>query len=70
MRNVVIDPMDTTEFRVEHALNNLMDAAREINDLRRSNEARSILMRSRSREDLEMTRDQLSRVLDDIRSLS
>lgn len=69
MRTEVIDPMDTAEFHAEHAINNLVDAAREIDIMRRSNEARRVLQSGQSMSDLELTRDRLSRILDDLRGL-
>lgn len=61
-----LDPMDTVEFRADHAIRNLFLAVSEIDDLRRSNEARGSLMAERSRSDLELSRDRLSRILDDL----
>lgn len=69
MRTEVIDPMNTAEFHAEHAINNLVDAAREIDIMRRSNEARPVLQADKSMSDLELTRDRLSRILDDLRGL-
>lgn len=64
--SIVADPMDTVEFRADHAIRNLCLAVSEIDDLRRSNEARGSLMHDMSRNDIELSRDRLSRILDDL----
>lgn len=60
------DPMETTEFRVEHTINNLYASVRDLNDLRRSNEGRREIQNGSSLIDIEVCRDQLSRILDDV----
>jgi len=64
--NEIIDPMATTEFVVDHALHNLCEAVSDIDALRRSNDARVLLMDSMSVSDIELCRDRLSRIIDDI----
>lgn len=61
-----VDPIDTVEFRVDHAINNLCSVVAEIDHLRRSNEARGSLMDASASADIELCRDRLSRILDDI----
>ena len=70
MSDITVDPMTTAEFRVEHAIRNLMDATQELNDLRRSNEARHSLMDRRNASDIELVRDRLSRIIDDVRGVA
>lgn len=60
------DPMETTEFRVDHAIHNLCSAVGDLDDLRRSNEARRELQDEMSLADIELCRDRLSRILDDV----
>lgn len=62
----IADPMGTTEFRAGHAIHNLCSAVAELDDLRRSNEARRELQDTTSLADIELCRDRLSRILDDI----
>lgn len=69
MRTDVIEPMDTTEFQAEHAIANVMMAVQDLDQLRRSNEARGVLLHERSRQDLELSRDRLSLILDDLRGM-
>lgn len=61
-----VNPMDTTEYRVEHALHSLMQTVQEIDKLRTRNEARGVLLRSVNVSDLELSRDRLSRILEDV----
>ena len=60
------DIMDTIGFRVGHAIHNLFSAIDEIDNLRRSNEARAELQVEASCFDIEVCRDRLSRILDDV----
>lgn len=60
------NPIDTTEFRVGHSIHNLCSAIADLDDLRRSNEARRELQDTTSLADIELCRDRLSRILDDI----
>lgn len=62
----IADPMDTTEFHVEHAIHNLCSAVADLDDLRRSNAARRDLQDAGNMADIELCRDRLSRILDDI----
>lgn len=62
----IADPMDTTEFRVGHAIHNLCSAVADLDDLRRSNGARRDLQDAGNVADIELCRDRLSRILDDI----
>jgi hypothetical protein len=62
----IVDPMETTEFRVGHAIRNLCSAIADIDDLRRSNEARRELQDTTSLADIELCRDRLSRILDNV----
>ena len=64
--STVADPMDTTEFRVGHAIHNLCSAIADLDDLRKSNEARCELQDTTSLSDIELCRDRLSRILDDV----
>lgn len=61
-----VDPPDTIEFAVEMELRGLMLATDEIDKYRRSNEGRQIVIANVG--DLELTRDKLSRILDDVRA--
>jgi hypothetical protein len=62
----IADPMDTTEFRIGHTIRNLCSAVTDLDDLRRSNEARRDLQDATSLSDIELCRDRLSRILDDV----
>lgn len=62
----IADPMDTTEFQVEHAIHNLCSAVADLDDLRQSNAARRDLQGAGNMADIELCRDRLSRILDDI----
>ena len=62
----IADPMETTEFRVGHAIQNLCSAIIDIDDLRRSNEARIQIQDAATLLDIELCRDRLSRILDDV----
>lgn len=64
------NPMETKEFEVEHSLRNLMNSVTDLDQLRLSNEGRGILVHPECVGDLELSRDRLSRILDDVRGLS
>lgn len=66
MSTEVLDPMETTEFKADHAIHNLCSAVGDIDGLRRSNEARQSLQDAMAIADIELCRDRLSRILDDL----
>ena len=61
-----LNPMETSEFKADHAVHNLCSAVGDIDALRRSNEARRLLQDAMTNADIELCRDRLSRILDDI----
>lgn len=64
MSTELLDLPDTIEVAVEMELRGLMVATDEIDKYRRSNEGRQVVMANFA--DLELTRDKLSRILDDV----
>jgi hypothetical protein len=58
------DPADTIEVAVELEMRGLMLATQSLDEYRRSNAGRQALIDNRG--DLELTRDMLSRMLDDV----
>jgi hypothetical protein len=58
--------MQTREFEVEHAVENLMSIASDIAGYRLNNEARGILMRERCRVSLALALDALQITHDDL----
>lgn len=62
----VSDPMDTTEFKVGHLIRNLCVTVWDLDDLRRSNEGRRELQNQPNLIDIELCRDQLSKLVDDM----
>lgn len=60
----IFDPMDSTEFRVDHVMYNLHSTICDLEALRRSNDARRFLQEETA--DIEVCRDRLSRILDDV----
>lgn len=64
------DPMESKEYEVEQTLRNLMESVKDLDLLRVSNEGRGILAHPECVFDLELSRDKLSRILDDVRGVS
>ena len=64
--SIAADPMDTTEFKVDHLIRNLCSAVWDLNDLRRSNEGRIELQSDANLMDVELCRDQLSKLIYDM----
>ena len=62
----IADPMDTTEFKVGHLIRNLCVTVWDLDDLRRSNEGRRELENQLNLIDIELCRDQLSKLVDDM----
>ena len=58
--------MHSREFEVEHAVENLMNAAKDIADYRLNNEARGILMSSPCRVRIALALDALQITYDDL----
>jgi hypothetical protein len=58
------DPMDTIEFAVESRMVGLMSATKFLDEKRRDNEGRKSIISCAS--DIELVRDRLSRILDDV----
>ena len=62
----IADPMETTEFRVEHTINNLYASVRDLNDLRRSNEGRREIQNWSIMIDIEVCQDKLYLIFYDV----
>ena len=60
------DPMTSTEVAVEQRLVGLYSATKTLRELSRKPEGREVISRQRCIEDIELVRDQLSRILDDV----
>jgi len=60
------DPMNSTEVAVEQRLVGLFSATKMLRDLSRKPDGREVIARPKCIEDIEMVRDQLSRILDDV----
>lgn len=60
-----IEPQDTTEFAVEHRLVGLMSATQTLHALNNTPSGRAIIARPECLGDLELVRNQLSRILDE-----
>jgi hypothetical protein len=58
--------METTEFKVDHAIRNLFMAVSDLDDLRKSNACREQLIDTAALINIERERDRLSRILDDL----
>lgn len=58
--------MTSTEVAVEQRLVGLYSATKTLRDLSRSQDGREVIGRPKCIEDIEMVRDQLSRILDDV----
>lgn len=67
--NFVEDPATSLEYEVEHAVRMTWLCAKELEGYRRHNGARPILQRQMLMDDIETARDQLSRLLDDVRGV-
>lgn len=65
----VLDPMETTEFKADHAIRNLFMAVSDLDDLRKSNACAGLLA-DEVRFNIERDRDRLSRILDDLGGVS
>lgn len=70
MSTEVLDPMETTEFKADHAIRNLFMAVSDLDELRRSNACRAHLIDTASLINIERERDRLSRILDDLGGVS
>lgn len=70
MSTAIFDPMDSTEFKADHAIHNLCSVVADIDSLRRSNDARRSLQDAMAITDIELCRDRLSRILDDLGGVS
>lgn len=70
MNVMSVDPMETVEFKADHAVHNLCSAVGEIDAIRRSNEARRLLQDGMAIADIELCRDRLSRIIDDLGGVS
>lgn len=60
------DPSDTMEVAVEQRLVGLYSATKKLKEFSRNDEGRKVMIRSRCIEDLELIRDQLSKILDEV----
>ena len=60
----IADPMDTIEVAVEMRMVGLMSATQFLDEKRRDNAARQSIIDNAS--DIELVRDRLSRILDDV----
>jgi len=60
------DPMNTVEVAVEQRLTGLFSATKTLQDLSRRKDGRDVIKRPQCMEELEMVRDALSRILDDV----
>ena len=60
------DPMTSTEVAVEQRLVGLYSATKTLRELSKKAEGREVISRQRCIEDIELVRDQLSRILDDV----
>ena len=61
-----MDPSNTTEVAVEQRLTGLFSATKTLRDLSKKPDGREVIMRPKCMEELEMVRDAISRILDDI----
>lgn len=61
--------IDEVSDDVSHELRNLMQAVKSIDSYRRHNYGRQVLKRLPLMTDLELSRDRLSRVIDDLRGV-
>ena len=62
--SIAADPMMTTEFAIEQGMRELFACAELLDEMRRNNEARQSIIANAS--DIELVRDRLSRILDDV----
>ncbi len=62
-----LNPFDSDEVDIDMAINSLFSGAAVLNSKRIDNEARQYVMQNAS--DIELCRDQLSRILDDVRGV-
>ena len=60
------DPSNSTEVAVEQRLVGLMSATKALRTLSRFPDGREVVARPRCLEDIELVRDQLSRILDEV----
>lgn len=60
----MIDPMETIEFAIETRVVSLVSLAEYLDDKRRDNTLRQSIIENAG--DIEMARDRLSRILDDV----
>lgn len=60
------DPSNTYEVAVEQRLVGLMSATRTLQNLNCIPDGRAVIRRPRCLEDIELVRDQLSRILDEV----
>jgi hypothetical protein len=60
------DPMNTVEVAVEQRLVGLMSATKTLKKLAGEQDGRAVIARPQCVLDLELVRDQLSRILDDV----
>jgi hypothetical protein len=60
------DPMTSTEVAVEQRLVGLMSATLTLRNLNEIPEGRAVIARPKCLEEIELVRDQLSRILDDV----
>lgn len=65
--SVLDDPMESAAFEAETQLHSLVSSSVELERLRRDNECRPWLIANR--EEIELTRDRLSLIIDDVRGL-
>jgi hypothetical protein len=60
------DPMNSVEVAVEQRLNGLFSATKTLRDLSKKHDGREVIQRPKCMEELEMVRDAISRILDDV----
>jgi len=60
------DPMNSTEVAVEQRLVGLFSATKALKTLSRFPDGREVIARPKCIEEIEIVRDQLSRILDDV----
>lgn len=62
--SIAADPMESVEVAIEMRMVGLMSATQFLDEKRRDNEARQSIIANAS--DIELVRDRLSRILDDV----
>lgn len=62
-----LNPFDTDEVVVDQAINSIFSGVAVLDQKRIDNHAREFVMQNAS--DIELTRDRLSRILDDVRGV-